>query len=175
MVLANKSKAKNKIIILDSCYSGVAGNPADGDGGAQLKEGTTILTASTKDQRAMTTPDGSAGVFTELLIDALDGSAANLLGDITPGSVYAHIDQSLGSWAQRPVFKTNVKTFVSLRRAKPPISLADLRALAVYFPTPGYDFELDPSYEPERTLQIEPGTAPPDPGKLRFLRPYRGM
>ena len=50
MVLANKSKAKNKIIILDSCYSGVAGNPADGDGGAQLKEGTTILTASTKDQ-----------------------------------------------------------------------------------------------------------------------------
>ena len=113
----------------------------------------------------MTTPDGSAGVFTELLIDALDGSAANLLGDITPGSVYAHIDQSLGSWAQRPVFKTNVKTFVSLRWAKPPISLADLRALAVYFPTPGYDFELDPSYEPERTLQIEPGTAPPDPRK----------
>ena len=47
------------------------------------------------------------------------------VGDITPGSVYAHIDQSLGPWAQRPVFKTNVKTFVSLRKTEPPIALAD--------------------------------------------------
>jgi len=41
-------------------------------------------------------------------VDALGGAAANLVGDVTPGSVYAHIDQSLGPWAQRPVFKTNV-------------------------------------------------------------------
>ena len=25
-------------------------------------------------------------------------------GDITPGSIYAHIDQSLGAWEQRPLF-----------------------------------------------------------------------
>jgi len=36
------------------------------------------------------------GVFTGLLVDALSGGAANLVGDVTPGSVYAHIDQSLG-------------------------------------------------------------------------------
>jgi len=35
-------------------------------------------------------------VFTGLLVDALSGGAANLVGDVTPGSVYAHIDQSLG-------------------------------------------------------------------------------
>ena len=58
----------------------------------------------------------------------MDTAAANLVGDITPGSVYAHIDQSLGPWAQRPVFKTNVKTFVSLRQTGPPIALADLQA-----------------------------------------------
>ena len=68
-------------------------------------------------------------MFTSLFVDALNGSAANLVGDITPGSVYAHIDQSLGPWAQRPVFKTNVKTFVSLRKAEPPIALADLAGI----------------------------------------------
>ena len=48
------------------------------------------------------------GVFTNLLVDALYGAASNLIGDVTPGSVYAHIDQSLGAWEQRPIFKTNV-------------------------------------------------------------------
>ena len=35
---------------------------------------------------------GGSGVFTSLLVDALNGAAANLVGDVTPGSVYAHID-----------------------------------------------------------------------------------
>ena len=35
-----------------------------------------------------------------LFVDALNGSAADILGQITPGSVYAHIDQSLGAWSQ---------------------------------------------------------------------------
>jgi hypothetical protein len=73
----------------------------------------TIFTASTKGQYAAEANGG--GVFTGLLIDALGGAAANLIGEVTPGGVYAHIDQSLGNWSQRPVFKTNVKKFVSLR------------------------------------------------------------
>lgn len=89
------------------------------------------------------------GLFTTLLVDALSGSAANLTGDITPGSVYAHIDQSLGAWEQRPVFKTNVKRFVSLRQVSPPIPKADLRRLTEFFPSPGFEFPLDPTYEPE--------------------------
>jgi hypothetical protein len=86
---------------------------------------------------------------------------------VTPGSVYAHIDQSLGPWAQRPVFKTNVKTFVSLRKATPPITLGDLRALAKHFPRAGFRFALDPSFEPERPSS-QPKEAPipaPDPAK----------
>ena len=39
----------------------------------------------------------------------------NELGDVTPGSIYAYIDRSLGGWEQRPVFKANIKRFVSLR------------------------------------------------------------
>ncbi len=67
----------------------------------------------------------------------------------TPGSVYAHIDQSLGAWEQRPVFKTNVKQFVSLRRVTPPIPISDLRRITEFFPSPNFEFPLDPTYEPE--------------------------
>jgi hypothetical protein len=113
-----------------------------------LKEGTTILTASTAEQYA--TEENGKGVFTTLLVDALSGAGMDLLGRITPGSVYAHIDQSLGAWDQRPVFKTNVKSFVSLRNVPAPISLAELQRISEFFPSPGYEFQLDPSFEPER-------------------------
>jgi len=147
LILANKSPATNKIIILDSCHSGIAGSAPSGDQHATLSEGLTVLTASTKDQYA-SEEDGS-GVFTNLFVDALSGSAANLTGDITPGSIYAHIDQSLGGWEQRPVFKTNVKQFVSLRKVASPIPLEDLRRIVEFFPTPGFEYPLNPTYEPE--------------------------
>lgn len=143
---ANASPAKNKLIILDSCHSGIAGNRPNEDS-ANLSEGLTVLTASTEDQYA--SEINGRGVFTTLLIDALNGSAANLMGDVTPGSIYAHIDQSLGAWEQRPVFKTNVKQFISLRKVSPPISTSDLRRILEFFPTPGYEYDLDPTYEPE--------------------------
>ena len=88
-------------------------------------------------------------MFTSLLVDALNGRAANLLGDITPGSIYAHIDQSLGSWEQRPIFKTNVKAFTSLRKVTPPIQLSDLQQITALFLSPDYEFPLDPSFEPQ--------------------------
>lgn len=147
VALANDSPAKNKVIVLDSCHSGIAGTPTTGGQVATLSEGLTILTASTKDQYA--TEENNRGTFTSLFVDALSGGAANLTGDITPGSVYAHVDQSLGAWDQRPVFKTNVKQFVSLRKVPSPISIADLRRIADLFPSPGFEFSLDPTYEPE--------------------------
>jgi hypothetical protein len=147
LTLANSSSIKNKIIIIDSCHSGIAGTPPGEGNLASLSEGVTVLTASTADQYA--SEENGRGVFTNLLVDALSGSAANLTGDITPGSIYAHIDQSLSAWEQRPVFKTNVKQFVSLRKTTPPISLEDLKEIATLFPSPGYSFQLDPTFEPE--------------------------
>lgn len=163
MTFANGSPAKNKVIILDSCHSGVAGGNPIAAQVAEIREGVTILTASTADQYAMET--GGSGVFTRLLVDALNGAAANLLGDVTPGSVYAHIDQSLGNWAQRPVFKTNVKRFVSLRETKAPIELANLQRLTVLFEEPTRQLQLDPGYEPERSGMEDDSTPAPDPAK----------
>jgi len=166
MTMGNQSKVQNKVIMLDSCHSGIAGNPPSHTSVAEITEGMTILTASTAEQYA--SEENGAGVFTSLLVDALGGAAANLVGDITPGSVYAHIDQSLGPWAQRPVFKTNVKRFVSLRKVRPPLELADLQRISEYFPSAGFQYRLDPSYEPERpdTKPAEPlNVAAPDPEK----------
>lgn len=145
--IANDSPARNKVIILDCCHSGIAGNPSPKEDKAVIKEGITILTASSAEQYAI--EERGSGVFTTLFIDAMNGSASNLVGDITPGSIYAHIDQSLGSWEQRPIFKTNVTSFTTLRKVQPPISLADLKRLIQLFPSKGEEFQLDPSFEPE--------------------------
>ena len=164
MIMANRSKVQNRVIILDSCHSGVAGGSALQQNVAEISDGVTILSASTADQYA--SEENGAGVFTNLLVDALGGAAANLVGDVTPGGVYAHVDQSLGPWAQRPVFKTNVKRFVSLRKVQPPLELAELRRVSEFFPNPGHQFQLDPTYEPERheSWAVNPqGIPAPDP------------
>lgn len=159
ITLAAQSKSQNKIILLDSCHSGVAGANPLVEQVAEVSEGMTILTASTLEQYA--SEKNGSGIFTTHLVDALTGSAGNLVGDVTPGSVYAHIDQSLGPWEQRPVFKTNVKSFVSLRKVQPPISLADLQRIVEFFPAPGFEFKLDPSFEPELKGRGA-GMPPPD-------------
>lgn len=163
MTWANESKFDNRVIILDSCHSGAAGKRATQRQISEISEGVTILTASTENQYAEETAAG--GVFTNLLVDALSGSACNLMGEITPGSIYAHVDQSLGSWGQRPMFKTNVQNFISLRTVEPPINPHYLRRIAEFFPDVGYYFQLDPSFEPERTEEEKKNLAipPPDP------------
>lgn len=164
MVMANQSKVQNRVIILDSCHAGVAGGSALQQKVAEIGDGVSILTASTAEQYA--TEENGAGVFTSLLVDALGGAASNLVGDITPGAVYAHVDQSLGPWSQRPVFKTNVKRFVSLRKVQPPLELAELRRISEFFPNAGYQLQLDPTYEPERhdSWATDPqGIPPADP------------
>jgi len=174
LTFANKSKARNRVVVLDSCHSGFAGASPTSTQVSELTEGLTILTASTADQYASETND--SGVFTTLFVDALSGAAGNLVGEVTPGSVYAHIDQSLGPWEQRPVFKTNVKSFVSLRKVQAPIGLSDLQRIKGFFPSPGFVFKLDPTFEPERNGG-EPASIPPPPNpdntaKFAILQKY---
>jgi len=144
LTYANKSDVKNKIIILDCCHSGAFGviNSLS-ENVAVINEGVTILTASASSETAL------EGVFTTLLIDSLRGGAADLRGEITPGSVYAYIDQALGPWSQRPIFKTNVSKFISLRTTEPQVSSSTLRKLTSYFQKSKDEHKLDPSYEHE--------------------------
>jgi Caspase domain len=154
LVLANESPAKNKIIILDCCHSGAMGtSPITGLGTSIINKGVTILTASKSDESAMEV--NGHGVFTNLLIDALQGGAADIRGDITPGSIYSYIDQALGHWEQRPVFKTNITEFISLRKINPKVPNEVLRKIIQYFPAPEQEFSLDPSFEDTNSLETK--------------------
>lgn len=152
LTMTYTSHAKNKIVILDCCHSGTMGEPAISQSVSQLKDGTTILTASRANESALEI--GGHGVFTGLLLSALHGGAADLRGHISPGGIYAYIDQALGAWDQRPVFKTNVTSFTSLRTIDPQVPLETLRKIIEYFPTPQDDFKLDPSYEDTNTKEV---------------------
>ena len=163
--LANASKCRNRVIILDCCYSGAAGEPRFAGGNTtHVMEGVTILTASRKDETSMEV--NGHGVFTNLLLEALRGGAANLNGYITPGSIYAYIDQALGEFEQRPVFKTNITRFISLREAMAPVPTEVLRRMIDYFPTAEHPYPLDPSYEDTNTEDRKYPPAPP------FARPH---
>lgn len=148
MFYAGQSKAQNKVIILDSCHAGQVADSKKMDNYAILQQGTTILAACAKDEYSM--EQNGSGVFTSLLVEALEGGAMNLLGDVSPGSIYSYIDRSLGAWEQRPVFKANIQSFVSLRRNKPPIDIRDLRKITSIFSGPYAEFPLDPTFEPDK-------------------------
>ncbi|WP_432741478.1 caspase family protein [Methylobacter sp. G7] len=146
LTLANASKAKNKVIILDCCHSGALGSPSIlGNSIAQLSEGLSVLTASRDSEYAIEV--NGSGVFTSLVVDALKGGAADIRGNITPGSLYAYVDEALGSWDQRPIFKTNVSSFTSLRTVSPKVPLETIRKITKYFLTPASEHPLNPTYE----------------------------
>ena len=144
--LANKSKVAEVVVLLDCCYSGNLGNaPAIDNSKALLREGVSILTAARGDQPSVEA--GGGGIFTSLVLDALDGGAANILGAVSVAAVYAFVDAALGAWDQRPLFKAHVSRVLEIRRCDPPIDQAILRQLPAFFPLPAEDHPLDPSYE----------------------------
>ena len=143
---ANNSRASEVVILLDSCFSGAMGNPpvARNDR-AVLREGVSILTASRGDQPSVETAGG--GLFTSLVVDALEGGAANILGSVSTSAIYSYVEAALGAWDQRPLFKAHVSKLIELRCCTPPIQRAILRRLPQLFPLPAEDCPLDPSFE----------------------------
>ena len=167
--IANQSKAKNKVVMLDCCHSGAMGSPSIGSTSiAQLSEGLSVLTAS-RDSESALEKNGS-GVFTSLLSDALQGGAADLRGNITPGSLYAYVDEALGAWDQRPIFKTNVTSFATLRKLPPKVPFEILRRITKYFSTPDAEHHLDPSYE-----DTEPTANPVNVAKFKDLQKLQSV
>lgn len=169
LTLANQSKAKDKVILLDCCHSGAFGTPTiTGGNVSQLAEGLSVLTASRDSESAMEI--NGSGVFTSLVVDALQGGASDLRGHITPGGIYSYVDQALGAWDQRPIFKTNVTRFTSLRTITPPVPLATIRKLCDYFPNPEDEHNLDPSYE-----FTESSADPVNVSILKDLQSFEGV
>ena len=68
--------------------------------------------------------------------------------------VFLQIDQALGEWDQRPIFKTNVKEFNSIKSIEPQVPISIIRNLTKYFKTPQEEFNLDPSFEYTNTKDV---------------------
>ena len=145
--MANKSRCKNKVIILDCCFAAKMGESILLNNNSVLGDGITIIAASQSWQISEEKPSIQHGIFTELLIQGLEGGAADIGGNITPASLYSFVDQSLGSWQQRPVFKTNISQFLPLRTIQAKVPKSILRKISAYFENPTDEFKIDPSYE----------------------------
>lgn len=147
LTIANESKISNVFITLDCCHSGNFGiAPVISNNKIILSEGISVITATRSGQEAL--EEGGNGVFTSLLVEALEGGAADLLGNVSAASIYAYIDAALGAWEQRPLFKSNVSRFVCLRKAKHKIDIEVLRKIKEYFPLPAESLVLSPTHEP---------------------------
>lgn len=147
LTLANRATQITEVAILvDSCHSGWLGTvPAVDNMQASLREGLSVLTASRSSQAAV--EQGGTGVFTDLVCSALDGGAADILGNVSVAAIYAYVDQALGAWDQRPLFKSHVSRMLSLRVAAPAIDVAILRQLPEWFPSPDAEFPLSLRHE----------------------------
>ena len=150
LALANKADGPREILlILDCCHSGALGNPASVQSEiaskALLREGVTILAASRPDQMAAEL--GGHGMFTAMVLHALHGGAADVLGNVSPAGIYALVDQALGAWGQRPIYKTHASRMTPVRRCMPSVGPGLLRLLPELFPDPMGNLRLDPTYE----------------------------
>lgn len=145
--IVNTCSCKNKILILDCCFAAKMGEELLVNNNSILGDGVTIMAASQSWQTSAEDGMIGHGVFTDLIIQGLKGGAADIGGNITPASLYSFVDQSLGAWQQRPVFKTNISRFLPLRVIQPKVPKVTLRKLRDYFKNPTDQFSLNPSFE----------------------------
>lgn len=155
LTLATQSKAREALLILDCCYSGSLGNPADLQNGdienkALLREGVTILSASRPSQTS--SEINGQGVFTELILGALSGAAADVRGRISAAAIYAYAEQSLGAWDQRPQYKSHANNLSPVRITTPRVTDEQLRKLTEFFKDKNDEYQMDPTYEYTETV-----------------------
>lgn len=162
LTLANDSPAREVILILDCCFSGDLGNMPGLQAAAValpfrldrsvLRENVTILTASRATQPSAEVAGGGQGAFTRLLIEGLEGAAADHLGDVTALSLYAFASRSFTAWQQRPIFKSHVSQSTALRTCRPPIDQDLLRKLPTYFHNAEARYSMTPAHEGVRPI-----------------------
>lgn len=170
---ANKAheKIRSIIIVLDCCHAGAIGDASGmlAEEVSAVGKGVVVLSASHKDGYAI--ESGGQGLFTSLLVEGLRGSASDVRGHITPAAVYSLVDQTLGSWDQRPIFKANVQAFISLRTVQPRVPLETLRSLVEWFENETSVYPLDPQHEPDReNVPEEFRNLPVDKEKVRIFK-----
>ena len=167
MQIVGKSRARNKVIILDSCHSGQLANVTTMTNSCILPENTVILTACASDGVSY------ENVFTPLVVEALKGSAMNLEGEVNVNAIYTYVERIMSVFYQHPVFKANCDQSVCLRRNKPQLNLMELRRLMELFENPDDELYLDPSYEEDKHDVLDKTHYSEKEAIMRLLRLYQ--
>jgi hypothetical protein len=171
MALANASRARNLLVLLDCCHGGALASLGDGPAAplGAIRENLTILAAARGGERAAEETRG--GTFTRGVVDALLGGAADLLGDVTPQAIFRCVERRAGSWDQRPVYQSNSSRSLVVRRCPPALEKAHLRRISELFATPEARYTLDPEYElDDETSEV---SEPAREAKLRISRLFK--
>jgi hypothetical protein len=151
ITLATASRARDIILLLDCCHAGDIANssllrdvpfPI-----ANIREDMTILAAARTKEAAH--ENGTHGLFTAALLDALKGGAADHMGWVTASAMYAYVQRRFGGWTQRPVYKSHATMVNAVRECAPLIERLALQELTKFFPTIDHRYPLDPEHEPE--------------------------
>ncbi len=136
------------IIILDCCYSGEMFQiSSQGNDLTSLRKGMAILAATSAEQSAEMSGGGS--LFTRYLINGLEGEASDVVGKVTLGSLYRHLEQLLSLADQRPQFAVFLDKETVLRTSNPMIEKNIIRQLEPLFQGKLNGFPLSPAYEPK--------------------------
>lgn len=144
---ANRSGNLSVVIILDCCHSGAIGNITDGEGFNRVSIGPNVTVLAGSGATQQSAEGWEHSLFTGLAIEGLSGGAADVRGEVSAAALYAYIEQSLGAWDQRPVYKSYARSMKPLRRCAPAVPDKVLAHLPEWFDRPDSEYQLDPSYE----------------------------
>lgn len=141
----NSAKCKYKIVILDCCSSGAIGkNALFANNMFSCGEGVVIMTSCKDSSKAL--DENGHGVFTGLIINALDGYASDILGNVSILTMYHYVASCLGAWKQRPTLKCNISPDLLIRKAEPLIPLKTLKNGLKLFESEDDVIELDATF-----------------------------
>lgn len=151
--MANASRARDILMILDCCHGGDLADPSLLNAGRSrdplsvLRENMTVIAASLAPQGAL--EEGGHGLFTAAVLDALEGGAADHMGWVTAPSIYAYVERRFGAFDQRPVYKSYATGVRVIRECAPLIDRLKLHKLVEMFQRQTDKYQLDPEHEPE--------------------------
>jgi hypothetical protein len=151
LILANRSRARDVVLILDCCHSGDLGNPPIIQSlnypVALLREGVTILAASRPNEIAYET--NGYGMFSDALAEGLEGGASDYFGNVNAASLFLYTERLFDAWDQCPLYKSHTARVPTIRLCTPPVHPDVLRSLRNYFSTADGMLQLDPEHESE--------------------------
>lgn len=166
MDCVNQASIPRITLVLDCCFSGAVGNVNySTEELSILKKGVSIFSSSSPFEHSI---QGNArGIYTDSILSALHGGAADILGRITISGVQSYISQFSFGWTQSPFFKCHADSDIVLRISQPKVLHSDLRKIDAIFKR-GSMILLNPSYEPTAMPH-----APEKEAVFRLLQKYR--